>query len=286
MSGLEGPQAVIRPAANDDLPAIRSILAAHENDAPMSGVDIVGPYLRHFVERCIALVATLEDQVVAYGAAVDTGVCRHLADLFVSPDLLGHGIGRTLLDAVMGESARRTTFASDDPRALPLYLRAGMSPLWPNLRVEGPATSLPPADGFTIEPAEPSGLAELERAWTGADRTADHRFWASQADAEAFVVLDRREAIAFGYARARQVGPARAIDRLLVRPDAEPVGPTLAGIRHGSRGGVVVAHLAGPSPVLPPLLRAGFRIGDHDQFMASDPGLVDPARLVANPGML
>jgi hypothetical protein len=34
------------------------------------------------------------------------------------------------------------------------------------------------------------------------------------------------------------------------------------------------------------LLEAGVRIVDHDQFMCSDPSLVDPARLLPNPGML
>ena len=40
------------------------------------------------------------------------------------------------------------------------------------------------------------------------------------------------------------------------------------------------------NPVLPVLLGAGFRIVDRDQFMASDPGLIDPARLLPNPGMM
>jgi hypothetical protein len=34
------------------------------------------------------------------------------------------------------------------------------------------------------------------------------------------------------------------------------------------------------------LLDRRFRIGDRDTYMASSPGLVDPARLVPNPGML
>jgi len=42
----------------------------------------------------------------------------------------------------------------------------------------------------------------------------------------------------------------------------------------------------GPSPALRPLLDLGFRIADRDQFMASEPGLIDPARLIPNPGML
>jgi hypothetical protein len=38
--------------------------------------------------------------------------------------------------------------------------------------------------------------------------------------------------------------------------------------------------------VLRPLLEAGFRVVDRDVFLASDPAIVDSARLVPNPGML
>jgi GNAT superfamily N-acetyltransferase len=278
---------VTRSATLEDVPAIRVLLSAHDNDSPVTTVDIVGPYLGHLIQHAIALVTERDGQLVAYGAAVDTGSARHLADLFVRPDLLGRGIGRPLLAALMGDAPQRTTFASADPRALPLYVRAGMAPLWPCLYLEGPAAALPAPDlSITIEPADPARLASLERAWTGCDRSTDHLFWASQADAEAFVVFEAGEPAAFGYARARQAGTARTIDRLLVRPGAEPVRPTVAAIRHAGRGGAVAAFVAGPSPVLPALLAAGFRVMDRDQFMASDPALVDPARIIPNSGML
>jgi hypothetical protein len=38
--------------------------------------------------------------------------------------------------------------------------------------------------------------------------------------------------------------------------------------------------------VLRPLLEAGFRIDDRDTFMASEPDLLDPARLLPSGGML
>ncbi len=278
---------LIRPATAGDIPSMRAILAAHDEDGPVAAVDIVGPYLRHLVEHATAAVAVRAGAVVGFGTALDAGVARHLADLFVRPDLLGRGIGRRLLEAVMGDAPRRTTFASTDPRALPLYVRAGMTPFWPSLLLEGAAVLLAaPEPSMAVEPADPLRLAALERAWTGADRRSDHAFWASQPGADPFVVLEGGEPVAFAYARARQVGPARAIDRLVVRPDAEPVRPTLAAIRHGARGGPVVAHVLGPSPVLPALLAARFRILDREQFLASDAGLVDPARLVPDPGML
>jgi hypothetical protein len=44
--------------------------------------------------------------------------------------------------------------------------------------------------------------------------------------------------------------------------------------------------MAGPHPALRPLLDAGFRVVDRDQFMASGPAIVDPVRLIPHAGML
>ena len=39
----------------------------------------------------------------------------------------------------------------------------------------------------------------------------------------------------------------------------------------------------GPNPALAYLLALGFRILDHDTFCASNPGLVDPLRVIPDP---
>jgi Acetyltransferase (GNAT) domain len=226
-------------------------------------------------------------EVVGFGAVVDTGVSHHLADLFVRPDLLGQGIGRPLLAAVFNDAWPRTTLASEDPRALPLYVQAGLTPLWRCLFLEGSPEGLPAPDpSVTIAPADPRLLAHLELGWTGADRPTDHAFWATQAEAEAFAVFDAGQPVALGYARARQVSAARVIDRMIVRPGSDPIAPILAAIRFGARSSMIVVCLLGPNPVLPILLQAHFRIVDRDQFMASDPAVIDPVRLLPNPGML
>ena len=281
-SGLE-----IRTATPDDIPAIRGVLTAHGNDGPALYADIIGPYVRHLVTRHRAMVTEQDGAVIAFGATVDVGFAVHLADLFVLPDRLGEGIGRPLLAALFDGAARRTTFASNDPRAMPLYVRAGMRPWWACLYVEGAAASLPVTrDPLETVSANPTRLAALEKDWTGADRSIDHAFWGSQAAADAFVVAERGEVVAFAYARARQASPVRLIDRLLVRPGADPVAPTMAALRRAARGGSVQAFVQGPSPVLRTLLDAGFMVEERDQFMASESGLVDPARLIPNPGML
>jgi GNAT superfamily N-acetyltransferase len=279
----------IRAATDEDVPAIRAILAAHGNDGAVVVADVVGPYLRHLIRRRGARVAVEGDEVVGFGATVDTGRSVHLADLFIRPDRIGQGIGKPLLAAVFGDARRRTTFASDDPRALPIYVRAGMLPLWASLYLEGPADRLPRApSSLRTAPASANELAATERDWTGTDRGVDHGFWASQPDADGFTVLDGDRVVAIGCGRARQASPIRVLDRLVVHPDqaVDPVPVTMAALTRAARGGVVLACIQGPSPVLRPLLDLGFRIADRDQFMSSEPDLVDPARLIPNPGML
>ena len=162
--------ATIRPATVDDIPEIRRILAAHEKDGPVApgGVDIIGPYVRHFVERHRALVSELDGGIVAFGAVLDTGRARMLADLFVEPERLGQGLGRPLLAALFEDAPVRATFASSDPRALPLYVRAGMTPLWVCLYLEGAADQLPPIDPTLTRPGRDARRAGAARG--GVDR--------------------------------------------------------------------------------------------------------------------
>jgi len=277
----------VRSATLADIPGIRSILIEHGNDGPTTIADVVGPYLRHLVTTARALVVPEGDRLAAFGATVETGNGRHLTDLFVRTDRLGTGIGRPLLDRLFGADSPRSTFASDDPRAMPIYIRAGMSPRWPGLYMVGPGAGVPAGgEDLEIEPADGGRLSGLESAWTGRDRPGDHRFWTSQADADPFVVLDRGEAVAIGCGRARQNSPERVLDRLLIRPDNDALGPIYAALRRVARGGQVLALVPGPNPAVRPLLEAGFRIHERDTFMASEPDLFDEVRLLPNPGML
>jgi GNAT superfamily N-acetyltransferase len=277
----------IRPATLDDLAAIRAILAAHGNDGPIVIADIVGPYISHVIRRGGAQVAIVDDAVVGFGATIDTGRSVHLADFFVHPDRLGQGIGRPLLESVFADSTVRTTFASDDPRALPLYLRSGMLPIWPSLYLQGLASTLPsPGASVRTESAGSERLAALERDWTGIDRSADHEYWAAMAGADPFVVRDGKDVAGVGYARVRQAAAIRVIDRLLIHPDADPVATTIAAMARAGQGGPVFACFLGVHPAIRALLAAGFRIVDRDQFMTTDPDVIDPVRHVPNPGML
>ncbi|HEY6571219.1 MAG TPA: GNAT family N-acetyltransferase [Candidatus Limnocylindrales bacterium] len=246
----------------------------------------MGPYVRHLIANHRVLVTTIDGDVVAYGAVVDAVRAAQLCDLFVDPGRLGQGLGRPLLTALFEGSTHRTTFASDDPRALPLYARAGMSPRWVCLYLDGASSAIEAQPGLDVESAEPTRIAELERVWTGTFRPVDHAFWATQAEADPFVVSDGAGPVAAGYGRARQVSDARALDRLVVRPDADPVAPALEALRRIGRGGPVHVAMPGPNPLLQALLERRFQVVDRDQYMASSDDIVDPIHMFPNTGLL
>lgn len=246
------------------------------------------PYLRHLITRGTTAVAELDGALIGFGAAVFTGRATHLADLFVVPAHHDQGVGGRLLATVFGDRFPRTTFSSDDPRALPLYVRAGMAPLWPSLYISGDPRGLPAdPDDIAVEDATLEDMARLEGEWAGVDRSPDVAFWTKHIGPRAVVVVRAGRQIAVGLSRARLNGFGRWIDRAMVAPDEDPVSPLIALIRRGADGGDLIgASVAGPSPLLPALLAAGFRIRDQDTFMASDPGLIDPARTLPNTGIL
>ena len=88
----------------------------------------------------------------------------------------------------------------------------------------------------------------------------DHAFWATQAEADPFVISDTTGPVAVGYGRSRQASELRVLDRLVVRPDAEPVGPTLEALRRAGRGGGVRTVVPGPNPLLQALLERRFQL--------------------------
>ena len=135
--------------------------------------------------------------------------------------------------------------------ALPIYVRAGMRPWWPNLYVEGTADRLPaPPAAISTRDATADELAETERTWSGHDRIGrPGGHWTEQPAADNFVVLDggagRRDR-----ERPRPAGkpaprpePARRPPRRRRRPgagdargaSAEPVGAARSWRRSRAR---------------------------------------------------
>ncbi len=282
-------EARIRAAAVDDIPAIDAILRAADQPPPGEPPLPAGAqdsYLRHLVERGVAAVADLDGVIIGFGAAVFTGRTTHLADLFVVPEQQGHGHGGRLATAVFGDRRPRSTFSSDDPRAMPLYIRAGMSALWPNLYVTGDPAALPTPEGLVVEAATIDDVASLDAGWGGSDRSRDVDYWRTLPDVRPYVVGRAGRSVAIFLGRRRFNGFGRWIDRARVAPGEPATLPLLAALRQAAEGGHLIgACVPGPSPLLPVLLGAGFRIRDRDTFMASDGALVDALAELPNTGI-
>jgi GNAT superfamily N-acetyltransferase len=249
----------VRAARDGDLTAIAVIAVANGDDA---GAD--ARYVSYLLCCGSVLVAELDGEVAGYGATRRTGGATMLCDLFVDPARHGAGVGGRLLDALFTEPGERFTFASKDPRALPLYVRHGMVPRWPLLYLRGrPAGTAAPR--HRVVPTAEACAAELEL--TGRDRTADYELWAGAPGGAGLLVLDGREVTAAGV-----IAPGHLVHLVSARDPAATLIAALAAFG----GEPVRLCLPGPHPALRTLLDARWRIDDQDCHMSSSENLVSP----------
>jgi GNAT superfamily N-acetyltransferase len=251
----------VERARPEHLDGVRAIAAAYGNLDDWPG----RPDPLDFELRAGTLwVARDGDAVVGYAGLVRHGEISHLADLFVARDRLGAGIGRRLLQAALARDGVRITFASGDPRALPLYVRAGLRPLAPLLYLEG---------ALRAEAAGPRRVAV--DAVAGRDAVASGR---ERPDVLAFLA----ETGAYALAGARP--GAYAVVR--PAPGGAWLGPAAADADEllAFVGAATAEHararlaVCGPHPALAPLIGAGFRVLAADTYMASRPGVLDMER--------
>lgn len=247
----------VRPAEDHDLPGITKVAIA--NDQGLCGGD--PRYVAHLRRHGRFLVAELAGEVVGYGATLAVGDVTMLCDLFVDPAWHGKRIGRSVLDAAFDGTRDRMTFSSQNPRALPLYVRYGMVPRWPLLYLTGPAG--PPASlrSRAVAGAE---AAAVERGFTGVDRTAEYAFWTEVPGGTGIVVEAHGERVAAGAVSGRR------LSHLSVAPGADAGEAMIAALP-----GVVGVAVPGPHPALGRLLAARWRIEDYDHHMSTCDGLLD-----------
>jgi GNAT superfamily N-acetyltransferase len=282
-------EAHLRGATPDDVPAMDALVRAANPpppDEPPLPAGAMAVYLRYLVEHGTAAVAELDGHVIGFGVTIFNGRTTHLADLFVAAEHQGQGHGGRLVTAVFGDRRPRSTFCSDDPRAMPLYIRAGMLPQWPTLYVSGDPAALATPEGIDVEPASVEDVARLDAEWGGVDRSTAVELWRTLPDVRPWVVSRAGRPVAVFLGRRRLNGYGRVIDRARVAPGEHPTLPLLAAVRQAADGERLISvAVPGPSPLLPVLLGAGFRIRERDTFMASEPGLVDPATEIPNNGL-
>ncbi len=165
----------------------------HDQDGPLPLDPLAWDHLRHLRESGRMVMATTDDgQPVGFGGIVERSGVTRLADLFVDPEHQGRGVGKALLHEMLDGKTVMTTSASSDARALPLYARAGMQPLWPYHFVSGDPRRVTAPTAVTVEPSTRVEVIEIDRAATGFDRATDHEYYEVGCRAQPLGIVVRR----------------------------------------------------------------------------------------------
>ena len=269
----------IRRATTADLPGVWNILYAIEHGTAGEGspADLVPSYLAHEMAAGEMWVAEREGGLVGYAALIARGNVAFIAELFVRSEHQSGRIGTALLGRLLElDLPIVCTMSSADPRALGLYIRAGVLPQWPHFHLAGSPARLPePIGGVEIVPAgsEPEDILEWDAEIGGRRRPQEHAFWRSTG---ATSVWCRRGRAIIGYGHVHDV---RTDGRQPATVMLGPIGPRSPGDAEACVGAILrwvrgrgdVAHIGvpGPHPSLPVLLRAGFRIRSVETFCSS-----------------
>ncbi len=173
--------------------------------------------------------------------------------------------------------------ASDDPRAVSLYVRTGFVPRWPiyELEFERSSSNLYSFSRLSVEPAPiDNSLVALDGQASGRLRPADIQFW--QRDFGARAILIKRNGSIIGYAILQDWVSSRLAKWFDGDPPVflGPLGVNGQGNVAPAIGAAVSIALdlnprvrlaiCGPNPGLPQLLRSGARVLDASTFMASE----------------
>jgi Acetyltransferase (GNAT) domain len=290
---------IFRPAHENDLRTVYEVLYQNEvldsPDSPPPGD--TPPYMQHVLQTGTMYVAEQNGEVLAFVGAITRGNITFLTDLFVQPAQQSGQLGKTLLHAVLPQDDLvHCTMSSSDPRALALYIRAGMRPQWPHfaLRLEKPARDMPLTPVIEIIEADPGdpALVRWDAQISGRLRPVDHLYWLREQ--RAVPLWFRRQGQIVGYAYIR-LGAGT-----LWYPQACTLGPigvstpqdatdcVLAAVNWAlQRAEVLRIDVPGPHPCLATLLERGFRITYVDTFVSTtDAPFFDAQRYIASGGDL
>ncbi len=285
-----GTPAALRVAGEADLAAIAAIAIATGQDEDW---EVAFPaYIRFLIANGTLLVADRAGAVLGYGGAlrIEAGAAPAcmLTDLFVHPDEHGSGLGRAILGELWRDQPRRMTFSSLHSHALPLYTSFGVDAWWPLLYLRGDVRALAMPGGWSAAAAEPSRVASLELAWTGSDRSAEHQMWAAWPGGAGVVASLDGQPLAAGTIGGAdsEFGICHLAVDATAASDADARDAVVAVLSWlDPPDGRARACLPAPHPGTRALLSAGWRVEEFDLHMTSEPGLIDPLRLVPSPAL-
>src|SRR5579859_7591141 len=199
---------IFRPAHETDLRAVYEVFYQNEvldSPHPPSPGDVPS-YLRHVLQTGTLYVAEQDGKVLAYAGAITRGNITFLTDLFVWPGHQSGQLGKTLLHSVLPQDDLvHCTMSSSDPRALALYIRAGMRPQWPHfaLRLEKPTHEMTLTPGMEIIEADPGdpALVHWDAQVSGRLRPVDHLYWVREQRAVPLWFRRQGQNVGYGYIR-------------------------------------------------------------------------------------
>jgi GNAT superfamily N-acetyltransferase len=281
---------IFRPANEAELPSVFEVFYQNElledPDLPLPGD--IPPYLSHVLRTGTLYVAEEDGKILAFAGAITRGNISFLTDLFVLPSYQSGKLGKTLLQTLLPQdNLIHCTSSSSDPRALALYIRAGMRPWWPHfaLRLDRPTHAWSLAHDMEIIEADSSDLALLgwDARVSGRPRPQDLQFWVREERAVPLWFRRREQIVGYGYVRfganahsnpqSCKLGPMGADT-----PD-DATACVLAAI-HWAMQRAIEIHIdvPGPHPCLTTLLEGGFHILSFDTFVSSASSLSFDAR--------
>jgi hypothetical protein len=272
---------IFRPAFEAELRSVYEVFYQNElldsPHLPLPGD--IPPYLHHVLQTGTLYVAEQDGKILAFAGAITRGNISFLTDLFVLPSQQSGQLGKTLLRCVMPQDDLvHCTMSSSDPRALALYIRAGMRPQWPHfaLRLEKPRYKMPRAPDVEIIEADPGdpALVQWDAQISGRLRPVDHQFWVREEQALPLWFRRQGHIVGYGYVR---LGTGSLND-----PQTCTLGPIGTSIPEDATACVLAAvnfalqkaevlhiDVPGPHPCLAPLLESGFHISSFDTFVST-----------------
>jgi len=288
----------IRQGHFGDLDAVMEIWHANEtiDDLEPSPRPPILPEYPHLLETGKLWIAELDGIPIGFSGVVVRGQTAFLTDLFVHPEHHSAGLGTRLLAQALNEYATLTRFtvSSSDLRALALYIRYGMQPLWPNilLHANNPRTKQLALNGCHTEIADPHDpdLIAWDSEISGRERRLDHAAWVAREGGVPIWIM--RQSARVGYAYVRHSGAnagisERRIGPIGARTPADAAAVVATAIHWAaSQAQIVRVNMLGPHPGLAMLLDMGFRISYVETLMLAGQPPFDPRCYCGSGGAL
>ena len=294
-----------RPARAEDLQRAGELVAASINElcerhgfAPMAAVR-PPTFARFSLEDDPDGLWVAEDagEILGFAFSWACGDVWFLAQLFVSPDRQGCGIGPALLERALAHAERskaRTkaliTFAFNTV-SQGLYMKEGLFPRCPiyNLQVareavvgglHGERLRCVPIESTA---AHLCALAQIDVAALGLSRAKHHRFLMADDATRGFLLHAGDECVGYVYLADGHVGPLAVTQRAALGAGfrtaldlaAESGAPHLSAFLPGpSDAALAIALAAGMRVTSPMVLMATRDFGNWAQYLPRNPGLM------------